>query len=65
MTALKKIHNVQQKEVTLEIVERWIADGHIQGIRLPAEYRQRPESEITALLTRMFELPSQLDEGQT
>jgi hypothetical protein len=27
--------------------------------------QERPESEITALLTRMFELPSQLDEGQT
>lgn len=56
---------MQQKDVTWGMVERWLADGHIQGVRLPADYRERPECEITALLTRMFELPSQLDEGQT
>ena len=65
MIDLRKVHDVQQKDVTWEIVERWLADGHIHGVRLPADYRERPDSEITALLTRMFELPGQLDEGQT
>lgn len=65
MSDVSKIHDVQHKEATLEMVDRWIAAGHIQGVRVPADYRDRPESEITALLTRMFELPSQLDEEQT
>lgn len=62
MIDVEESNVVEQREVTLKTVERWIASGYIQGVRLPGDYRERPESEITALLTRMFELPNQLDE---
>lgn len=65
MSDVSKVHDVEQNKVTLEMVERWMAEGHIQSVRLPADYRERPESEITALLIRMFELPSQLDEDSS
>lgn len=57
-----KVKAVQQKEVTLETVERWIAMGHIRGAGLPSDFEMRSHAEQTALLTRMFELPAQLDE---
>jgi hypothetical protein len=53
---------VHQREVDLNTVQRWIAVGHIRSVRLPGDYRDRSEDEITRLLTRMFEVPAQLEE---
>jgi hypothetical protein len=51
---VEEANRVQQREITLEMVQRWIAEGHIQGVRLPSDI---PESEINRLLTEMFSLP--------
>ena len=58
---MDELNAVQQRPITRETVERWIARGYIQGVTLPDGWEDWPESQITALLTRMFELPTQLD----
>jgi excisionase family DNA binding protein len=52
----------KQLQISSGTVRNWIAKGYIAGVRLPSGHRKVPESEVTKLLTRMFELPSQLDE---
>lgn len=59
---MSKFEAVQQKVITMETIEGWIAAGHIGGVRLPSDFETRSGAEKTALLTRMFELPVQLDE---
>lgn len=59
---MSKFEDVQQRVITVETVERWIAMGHISGVRLPRDFETLSDAEKTALLTRMFELPAQLDE---
>ena len=49
-------------QVSTGTVRNWIAKGYIRAVRLPSGHRKLPESEISKLLTKMFELPTQLDE---
>lgn len=52
----------EQLQISAGTVRNWIDKGYITGVRLPSGHRKIPESEVTKLLTRMFEIPSQLDE---
>lgn len=52
----------EQLQISPGTVRNWIDKGYIAGVRLPSGHRKVPESEIAKLLTRMFEIPAQLDE---
>jgi excisionase family DNA binding protein len=52
----------KQLHVSSGTVRNWIEKGYISAVRYPSGQRRIPESEVTKLLTRMFEIPSQLDE---
>lgn len=52
----------EQLQISSGTVRNWIDKGYIAGVRLPSGHRKVPEAEVTRLLTRMFEIPSQLDE---
>lgn len=54
---------VQQREISLATVQHWIDRGYIRAVRLPNGYEEWPAVEVTRLLTRMFEVPAQLDEA--
>ena len=51
-----------QLQVSPGTVRNWIDKGYIHAVRLPSGHRKLPESEISKLLTKMFELPTQLEE---
>lgn len=61
MAGMGRVETVQQREIGLDTVQGWIAMGHIKGVRLPAGFPNWPEEEKTKLLTRMFEVPAQLE----
>ena len=52
----------EQLQISPGTVRNWIDKGYIAGVRLPSGHRKVPESEVTRLLTRIFEIPTQLDE---
>ena len=52
----------EQLQVSTGTVRNWIAKGYLRAVQLPSGHRKLPESEISGMLARIFELPSQLDE---
>lgn len=52
----------EQLQMSSGTVRNWMDKGYINGVRLPSGHRKIPESEVVKLLTRMFEIPSQLEE---
>lgn len=51
-----------QLQVSSGTVRNWIDKGYIHAVRLPSGHRKLPEAEISKLLSKMFELPTQLEE---
>lgn len=52
----------EQFQVSPGTVRNWIDKGYLRAVRLPSGHRKLPESEISKMLSKMFELPSQLEE---
>ena len=52
----------EQLRVSTGTVRNWIDKGYLRAVRLPSGHRKLPESEISKLLSKMFELPTQLEE---
>lgn len=52
----------EQLQVSTGTVRNWIDKGYLRAVRLPSGHRKLPESEISRLLSKMFELPTQLEE---
>lgn len=49
-------------QVSTGTVRNWIEKGYIRAVRLPSGHHKLPDSEISKLLSKMFELPTQLEE---